>query len=485
MAEQRNVVLICLDTVRKDYFDRFATRLSKEANLTFEQCRAASCWSAPSHASMFTGKLPSEHGVHSPYPDFFELKREDTFFGNLPDHTALGVTANVWASSLYGFDQFFDELLDISPHRRFPKGMDVEEFYYDCDKTGIHRYVEFLRRALGHEYPLETLLNGASVQVENLLEQVPIPKLTDDGASIVSKAALRIISSHVRNSNDPFVMFTNFMDAHSPHTPLRVYDKSLYSAPPTWSSDEFNTTRANTFALTREFDKRRSIVSEADEKYERELYGASIEYLDRAIMEFVRSVQEMTERETTFVITADHGENLGTEVDRHLFGHVGALSEGLLHVPLSVINAPESDTVRQYTSHLQLGTLISSLATGVVPDISLSHVPAEVIGSSVVRGSSHDFSEEEKQLWNRMIRCVYDTDMKFEWDSINTRTSYQLDSSKPNWEQSVDTEFPDDINTQFFPESITSVKQRSEKKTSGDRSMTEATERRLRDLGYL
>jgi len=54
----RNVVVICLDTVRKDYFDRYAPRLQDRADVIYDQCRAVSSWSVPSHASMFDRGAP-------------------------------------------------------------------------------------------------------------------------------------------------------------------------------------------------------------------------------------------------------------------------------------------------------------------------------------------------------------------------------------------------------------------------------------------
>ena len=72
--KQRNVVVLCLDTLRKDTLDRLARRLSALADVSFENCRAASGWSVPSHASMLTGQLPSEHDVHALNPKLDEFR---------------------------------------------------------------------------------------------------------------------------------------------------------------------------------------------------------------------------------------------------------------------------------------------------------------------------------------------------------------------------------------------------------------------------
>jgi len=158
----RNVVLICLDTVRKDYFEEYAPRLQEMASVSFEQCRAASAWSTPSHASMLTGELPHRHGIHTHNRDFTCLERSETFLADIPDHTALGASANVYASSTFGFDTVFDHYSDIAPHRRFPAGMDMEKFIQDRDEEGIQRYLEFLREAIRHDHTLESQVTACS-----------------------------------------------------------------------------------------------------------------------------------------------------------------------------------------------------------------------------------------------------------------------------------------------------------------------------------
>ncbi|MFH0945883.1 MAG: sulfatase, partial [Planctomycetota bacterium] len=74
-----NIVLISADTLRADHlgcygYDRSTSpnidRLASAATL-YRKCFSTSPWTVPSHASMFTGKLPFEHGAHSidpPHP---------------------------------------------------------------------------------------------------------------------------------------------------------------------------------------------------------------------------------------------------------------------------------------------------------------------------------------------------------------------------------------------------------------------------------
>jgi len=68
-----NVILISIDTLRADHLGCYGhsrntspqlDRLAAGATL-YRRSFASSPWTIPSHASMFTGKLPFEHGAHS------------------------------------------------------------------------------------------------------------------------------------------------------------------------------------------------------------------------------------------------------------------------------------------------------------------------------------------------------------------------------------------------------------------------------------
>jgi arylsulfatase A-like enzyme len=56
------VALIVLDTLRKDAFDQY---LSWLPGRRFEQAWSTAKWTMPAHASLFTGKYPSEVGVNA------------------------------------------------------------------------------------------------------------------------------------------------------------------------------------------------------------------------------------------------------------------------------------------------------------------------------------------------------------------------------------------------------------------------------------
>ena len=59
-----NLVLIVLDALRYDYWMEFAGSVSSSHSLiAFHNVFSTSTWTPPSHASIFTGKYPHQHGI--------------------------------------------------------------------------------------------------------------------------------------------------------------------------------------------------------------------------------------------------------------------------------------------------------------------------------------------------------------------------------------------------------------------------------------
>jgi len=464
----RNVVLIVLDTVRKDYFDEHATELQERADTVVDQCRAASAWSVPSHASMLTGELPHQHGIHTHNRDFSQLDRDDTFLGEFDRYETVGTSANVYAGSAYGFDGLFDDFIDVSPTHRFPDGLDIREFGLESDESGVALYADVVRASLAHDHPVQSLGNAVLSKLYHLSRELPLPALLDDGASIVSKAA----TAQVERTPEPFFQFVNFMDVHGPLQHVRGYDASLHSVPNGWSSSD-----CDTWEVVAALDEHRDYL----ERY-RGLYAAAVDYLDRKVAAFVDHVEDLTERETTFVITADHGENLGYPEDEGLLDHTSSLTEALLHVPFVVVNPPAGwidsfENRNEYLSQLELGELISTGARNASVDVFSEEAPAEVVGRTA--GVS---PIEDEERWDRMIRCFYKDESKYIWDSLENWEVVNPDGLDPNTPRRETDTIPE---TEYFESGIIEYKRLAREDNGEEVDVDARTENRLRDLGYL
>jgi len=471
-----NIILIVLDTVRKDYFDDYALRLQKSADLSYEQCRAASSWTTPSHASMFTGVLPHKHHIHTHNRQFDKLNPEDTFLANFPDsYTTIGISTNVHAGPAFGFDTLFDEFLSITPHNYFTDGLDLKSFLNGCEENGLDLYREWFKTAIRHEHPGKSLANGLITKFDSLSKNLPLPKPIDDGA----KRAVRFANSSISDVEEPFFIFMNLMDAHPPLQHTRGYDDELHDIPSSWSSLQFDYWEVRRDGSTEE-------NAENIDNF-KGIYRAAIDYLDRIVAEFITELHDRTRSETTVLVTADHGEDLGDSPADSSFGHTGSLSEGLLHVPLEVYNPPRGypSTEDGLVSQLELGSLVTGMANGDVVDVARNSIPAELIGG-LRTDQEWPLNDTEFQYWNRMIRCAYRDDIKVVWDSLGQISEYHLDRETSSFEEEIgELESVPTWAEEFFDEDIQTYKKRAlEMETSFDR-IDESTRDQLEELGYL
>lgn len=470
MAAQ-NIVLICLDTVRKDCFDRVARRLTTRADISIADCRATSSWTIPSHASMLTGRLPHQHGIHSYRMDFSSMKRADTFLAGLP-HRAIGVSANPYASPRFGFEEPFDEFISVTPSVPYSDGLYLSEF--GSDTEGILKVVEYAGQALRHDYPLKSLVNGVSHVIKGFKPNW-IPRSDDDGGRAVVGEATEM----ARQSTEPFFMFINLMEAHGPFRPTTLYDSTCYSCDRGWSSESIDIWAHNSEA-TNESATPKQIT------HYRELYSAAIEYLDRLIDSFIDDLLSLTSEETTVIITADHGENLGYPWEDGLLEHKGSLSEGVLHVPLILVNPPDGFSVDSddLFSHLHLGRLIESVASGA-PFLASNDecVRVELLGSGP---ANPDSPGDSAHLYERAKRGVYAEGDKFLWDSNGKYARYAVRPEQPCHQDLLFDGTIDELPNwmpHLFDDDITDYSEAADMASQSD--IDDSTKDRLLDLGYM
>lgn len=458
-----NIVLLCLDSVRNDFFREAAPRIVDAADVSFDQCRAASSWSGPSQASIVTGVLPHVHGVHTYSRSYESVPKADTIMGTLEDYHTVGISANAYAGPAFGFDRYFDEFYSLVRQTRFPEAATAEEFLADYD--GDDAYLDYLRHCLRDDHPVKSFCNGV---IELASKAAPVDlwrPFFDEGAS----PGLRMARKVLGDADRPTFVFMNLMEGHVPYRPATYLDRDLYDCPPTWSS-----TTKSSWELR---------LGEYDEEYwhrRNQLYRAHIDYLDRKISAFAEDVGD----DTTVVVTADHGDDLGTPVDEGFVNHKSSLTEGVLHVPLHVLNAPdEVETQRsRYVSHLQVPALLRSIAEERLEDVTRESVPAEVLGMG---GGSPPPEGVDDRFWDRTIRCAYRDDEKVVWDTTGAVARYEVSPERSNWQRKVEAlDEPPEWATAHFEADIQTVRRRA-KAAEEELDVDAKTEKRLQELGYL
>ena len=353
-----NIVLILIDTLRADrlscygygrqttpFMDRIA-----EQGVLYERAISAAAWTPPSHASIFTGVYPSRHGVElshlvlgpdlSPLPEMLRRHGYRTFC----------VSSNYWLSRETRFDRGFD---------RFVHSWQLVQ------TSGTNQALKRQQRkqAVG----LEPAANGTSTKRRLLLEagnsanwlfERATKKLRrsfnayDDGAWRVNRHIARWASDWKR-MEQPFFAFVHYMEPHIRYAAPGRY-RTMHVPPGT------DPTRINKVNQ----DPWRYLAGRADMGAEDlailgGLYDGEVSYVDYRVGQLYTLLSdEGLLRDTLFIITSDHGENLG---DHNLMSHSYCLYDTLLHVPLIVHYPPEFPPGQRISTQVQTVDLFPTI----------------------------------------------------------------------------------------------------------------------------
>ena len=138
--EPPNILLVSVDTLRADFFDpRHMPRLAafaKESALVFTNAHSNSTWTKPSHVTMLTGMLSSEHGVEyddSMIPEDVMLVQQRL---KQAGYATAAFVAGGWVDREWGFDRGFDVFLQQT---------DVPHFTHEDNETNLGAGRESIR----------------------------------------------------------------------------------------------------------------------------------------------------------------------------------------------------------------------------------------------------------------------------------------------------------------------------------------------------
>lgn len=325
-----NIVVVVLDTVRADRlslygYERDTTprlkELARESSV-YTNAWSPAGWTAPAHASLFTGLRPERHGLlrgtrnyllaETPsLPDFLQKAgyRTGCFTNNNSISPAFGLTR--------GFEH-------------------VEPLYLELER----------------EYPW---------------------------APETHRRALEWVAEQ-RAAGKPFFLFINDMEAHFPYTPPartleRFVSPEEAKAALQWAQgiDTVNLVAHSTDL--KEFDATAL-------KRLGDLYDAEIRALDRAVGDLVDELRRTGALENTLlVVTADHGENLG---DHGLMDHMFSIHKTIRHVPL-LVRWPEKFAAGARVEHVVrledvFPTILEAAGVAAPPDLDGASLMGDVSG---------------------------------------------------------------------------------------------------------
>lgn len=370
-----NILCLVLDTCRSDYARNHAPTLNEiaETNVRFENAIAPAPWSLPSHASMFNGKYPADHGAKRANDSMSCPTAAD-----LSDlgYTCVGISANGFASQRTGFHEAFDEFYYTGGRDPFSDGLDVsgrsQEILRSEGASMRDALVEICRSIPKHEHPIKSLVNllavgcGEVAMSMESLQRIPHPWFAPDSGYCYDprKNTDRVLEVLERDDG-PFFVFVNYMDTHRPYKPNLERQRDHLERE--LSRTELR--RLNeTVASPRKFLElvENNQVTNDEIEAVRGLYAGEVDTVDaelRRIRDYLRRTGAV--EDTLLVVTSDHGENLGEvdEMGRKRMGHEGSVSDAVLSVPL-VLAHPDLNA-REVTGHVSLKDLHGLFIGGV------------------------------------------------------------------------------------------------------------------------
>ncbi|MCC7012876.1 MAG: sulfatase [Planctomycetes bacterium] len=345
-----NVLWVVWDTARADHMSLygyprpttpFVDRWAKDARV-FDDCMSASCWTVPSHASMFTGLLPAEHGAmhgNEYLDDGLETVAETL--------QRAGYQTFAWAANPH-----------VSVEENFLQGFEVQQ--HPWDPQTLERAVEIFKRKVPESIATRELQSRQEKRGSN-------PWVVKAAGELGREGFAGWLDQ--RDSERPFLAFFNFMEAHRPLIPPRELREKLLSP------EEVEATYA------REFNWKDLWAycfgwheySPEDLKLLRDTYDAALLELDALFAGLIAELEARGLSENTLVIlTADHGENLG---DLHLLDHQYSLNQALIRVPLAIRYPPRFAPGRESrpVMTMDLHPTLLELAGVTPPKLGVQH----------------------------------------------------------------------------------------------------------------
>lgn len=346
-----NLVLIVLDTLRADHLGCMGYERPTTPNLDalaargilYRSAHSTATHTAPAHSSMFTGLLPSEHGVMSALVSLplepatvAEKLREAGW------NTA-GVSSNFVVRRSSGFHRGFDYFDDTLT---LPHGLGAATIWVTAG-TGVGRVlgrVPFFRN-----YGFSKLFTASFLNKDNVHAGQ-----TNERAGV----ALDLLEARER----PYFLFLNYMDVHAPYSaPGSARERFLEHDPGPFTAD----------MPSRHFHLRVREIEEGvlrGERFDQEigalvdLYDGELANMDAqlpAIWDRVLERSAAAGRETLLVIVADHGEMFA---EHGHMTHGRDLWEECLHVPLILAGSKvQPAVVEEPVSTLELaGTFLAA-----------------------------------------------------------------------------------------------------------------------------
>ena len=362
--DQPNIILIVLDTLRKDVLpiyggNAYTPNLNEFANdaVVFPNAIAPSPWTVPSHMSFFTGKYAVEHGVHEDENIFDNnidekvSEYQGKFFWEILKNKGYNIfsfSANGYISPDSGFNRSWNYIR--SNFEYYPINYDtIINEYRKYGKKISKMTLNFLKKG-----DLKSILKYLNTyrKIKNNLKINNFPLLK--GSDLIVND---IINSYVE---EPFFIFLNFMEVHEPLTNYEMHRDisglhyldllDLKKIP----KNKINLIRNNYIKALRNLDEQIGFLIKFFKN--KKIYDDSL-----------------------IIVTSDHGQALKESRRFSYYGHGNFLYNELIEIPL-IIKFPKNKKIQIKKGYQSL-VKIPDLIFNTLEDNILDYVTSETVFS--------------------------------------------------------------------------------------------------------
>jgi len=322
-----NIVLLVIDSLRAKSLRAygaahaqtpFLDRLGQEA-LWFRRAYAAECWTLPSHVSMFTGRLASEHGAHfqtmaydEPAPTIAEILTAAGY------HTELVTRNFIFDGTVPGVTRGFQVR---TRHLAALGRIDPLAVLLTLMKPRVRRHV----RATGFFHPRHSEQREFVGTFARSLLPADEPAL----------ARVLDVMQRQRRAGRPYFLFCNLYDVHAPYPPRSGAILRKWRARG-GVSDRLTCllylSRLGQHAYLREGFR----MPVWAQQVLLDRYHLAIELMDAKLAAFYAAARSGgLLADTLLIITSDHGEAFG---EHGLYLHDASVYDTHLRVPLWIVH---------------------------------------------------------------------------------------------------------------------------------------------------
>jgi len=459
-----NVLILLIDSARSDSFSCYGYPRATTPNIDgiasegviYNNAISTSSWTLAATASLFTGKLVSEHNAcdHNQY-----LPSDNKTMAQILAENGYGTAAvcdNSYVGSLTGLEKGFQ--------------------YFN--------YVKF------NEFSLTNKMLKLFKVLSETKQRISKDTIKYCNTLIQLREMQRWLNNY--HFKKPFFMYAHFNQIHYPYLPNNYFRNKFRRI----TREEFKNTNQD-----REYfvgGKRE--MQESDFEILKTLYDGELAYLDWCFGRFFKFLEKKNILDNTLVIiVGDHGDNFG---EHGLLGHGLCLYDSILKIPL-IVRYPQKIKPAKIDYQVQITDILPSTIdllglkwkqrNGIygqnifnnetpIRDFAISEHAFQ--NMDLFRKKVPEIDQSIINKYERSLHSIRTDEYKFIWSSNGKHELFNLHKD-PQENHNLYDSYPS-IAKKLEEKLFANVKKFESVKTSEEAvEMDKVTEERLKALGYL